>query len=182
MHIMSTNFAKTLVWKHGNDVNLWRHKQRTPNANDHHTTLNQTPPMKIFCVRHCCVQTCCRSFLFLIDLEASREQVFHGVKRLEQEYPEDVDRSLVDELTTFHLHVKQSYAEKGSFNHQRLYQILKHEKIQAVFPNVETILRLYLCLMVTNCSGERSFSKLKRIISVLRSTMSQELSDWVFFA
>ena len=29
MHIMSTNFAKTLVWKHGNDVKLWRHKQRT---------------------------------------------------------------------------------------------------------------------------------------------------------
>ena len=47
-----TNFAKTLVWKHGNDVKLWRHRQRTPNTNDHHMTLNQTPPMKIFCVRH----------------------------------------------------------------------------------------------------------------------------------
>jgi len=72
-----------------------------------------------------------------------------------------------------------SYAEKGSFNHQQLHQIIiKHEKIQAFFPNVETILRLFLCLMVTNCSGERSFSKLKRIKSVLRSTMSQEwLSD-----
>ena len=41
-----------------------------------------------------------------------------------------------------------------------LYQIIKHGKIQAVFPNVETILRLFFCLMVTNCSGERSFSKL----------------------
>jgi len=35
-----------LVWKHGNDVKLWRHKQRTPNTNDHHMTLNQTPPWK----------------------------------------------------------------------------------------------------------------------------------------
>jgi len=26
---MSTNLAKTLVWKHGNDVKLWRHKQHT---------------------------------------------------------------------------------------------------------------------------------------------------------
>jgi len=51
--IMSRNFAKTLVWKHGNDVKWWRHKQRTPNTNDHHTTLNQNTPMKIFCVRHC---------------------------------------------------------------------------------------------------------------------------------
>jgi len=51
-------------------------------------------------------------------------------------------------------------------------------KSKAVFTNVETILRLFLCLMVTNCSDERSFSKLKRIKSVLRSTMSQErLSD-----
>ena len=48
---MSTNFAKTFVWKHGHDVKLWRHKQRTPNTNDHHMTLNQTP-IKIFCVRH----------------------------------------------------------------------------------------------------------------------------------
>jgi len=48
---MSTNFAKTLVWKHGNDVNCWRHKQRTPNTNDHHVTLNQ-PSINIFCVPH----------------------------------------------------------------------------------------------------------------------------------
>jgi len=50
---MLTNFVKTLVWKHGNDVKLWRHKQRTPNAHDHHMTLNQNPPIKLFCVRHC---------------------------------------------------------------------------------------------------------------------------------
>ena len=43
---MSTNFAKTLVWKRGNDVKLWRHKQRKPNTNDHHMILTQTPPWK----------------------------------------------------------------------------------------------------------------------------------------
>jgi len=51
--IMSINFAKTLVWKRGNDVKLWRHKQRKPNTNDHHMILTQNSPMKIFCVRHC---------------------------------------------------------------------------------------------------------------------------------
>ena len=35
-----------LVWKHGHVVKLWRHKQRTPNTNDHHMTLNQKPPWK----------------------------------------------------------------------------------------------------------------------------------------
>jgi len=48
MHIMSTNFAKTLVWKHANDVKLWRHKQCTPNANDQHATLNRTPPWNFY--------------------------------------------------------------------------------------------------------------------------------------
>jgi len=43
---MSTNFAKTLVWKHEYDVKLWRHKERTPNTNDHLMPLNETPPWK----------------------------------------------------------------------------------------------------------------------------------------
>jgi len=45
------NLAKTLVWKHEYGVKLWRHKQRTPNTNDHHMPLNN-PLMKIFCVSH----------------------------------------------------------------------------------------------------------------------------------
>jgi len=53
MHILSTNFAKTLVWKHEYDVKLFRQKERTPSTNVHHMPLNETPPMKIFCVRHC---------------------------------------------------------------------------------------------------------------------------------
>jgi len=43
MHIMSTNFAKSLVWKHEYDARLWRHKDRTPQTNDHHMPLNETP-------------------------------------------------------------------------------------------------------------------------------------------
>jgi len=35
MRIMSTNFAKMLAWKHEYDVKLWRHKDRTPETNDH---------------------------------------------------------------------------------------------------------------------------------------------------
>ena len=42
------------------------------------------------------------------------------------------------------------------------------------FPNVHIALRIYLCMMTSNCSGERSFSKLKKIKSDLRSTMGQQ--------
>jgi len=53
MRIVSTNFAKTLVWRHEYDVKLRRHKQRTSNTNDYPMPLNEIPLMKIFCVRHC---------------------------------------------------------------------------------------------------------------------------------
>lgn len=42
------------------------------------------------------------------------------------------------------------------------------------FANVEIVLRLYLCMFVTNCTGERSFSKLKLIKNYLRNTMGQD--------
>ena len=48
------------------------------------------------------------------------------------------------------------------------------EKIRTAFANVEAILRLFLSLLVTNSSEERSFSKLKSIKNELRSTMSQK--------
>ena len=43
---MSTNFAKTLVWKQYYDVKSWRHKQRTTNTNDYPMSLNENPPWK----------------------------------------------------------------------------------------------------------------------------------------
>ena len=42
------------------------------------------------------------------------------------------------------------------------------------FSNVEIALRIYLVLMVANCSGERSFSKLKLIKNRLRTSVVQD--------
>ena len=85
----------------------------------------------------------------------------------------------MDELLHFYLYVRQTQTQgvteqSISFSHMELYQIICKEKIHTAFPNVEAILRLFLSLMVTNCSGERSFSRLKRIKNELRSTMSDE--------
>jgi len=47
--------------KHKYDVILRRHRQCTPNTNDTtRTPLNETPSMKIFCVRHC-AQPCMKT-------------------------------------------------------------------------------------------------------------------------
>ena len=42
-----------------------------------------------------------------------------------------------------------------------LYKLIIDKGTQDTFPNVAIALRMYLVLMVTNCSAERSFSKLK---------------------
>jgi len=41
MHIVSTNFAKTLIWKQEYDFQVWHHKQQTRNRNDHYMPLNE---------------------------------------------------------------------------------------------------------------------------------------------
>ena len=56
----------------------------------------------------------------------------------------------------------------------QLYRFIVDNGLRSTFVNTEIALRIFLCLMVTNCSGERSFSKLKLIKNHLRSTMSQE--------
>ena len=56
--------------------------------------------------------------------------------------------------------------------------IMTQSKIQSAFPNLFILLRIYLTLPITNCTGERSFSHLKSIKNYLRSTTGQNrLSD-----
>lgn len=48
------------------------------------------------------------------------------------------------------------------------------QKLQACFPNVWVAFRIFLTVLVTVATAERSFSKLKLIKSYLRSSMLQE--------
>ncbi|CAK9833707.1 hypothetical protein ANTRET_LOCUS10349 [Anthophora retusa] len=51
-------------------------------------------------------------------------------------------------------------------------------KIKSTFSNVATVLRIFLSIATTNCSGERSFSILKRVKNYLRSSLGQsKLND-----
>ena len=56
-----------------------------------------------------------------------------------------------------------------------MYLLLHELQLTQTFPNVEIMLRwpIYLSMMVSNCSGERTFSKLGIIKNVLRSTIGQ---------
>ena len=61
--------------------------------------------------------------------------------------------------------------------HASLLKIIIDDDLECVFPNVEISLRIFLTLMVTNCSTERSFSHLKQIKNHNRSVMVQGRLD-----
>jgi hypothetical protein len=50
-----------------------------------------------------------------------------------------------------------------------MYLLIKDNSLETCYPNIEIALQIYLTLMVTNCTGERSFSKLKRVKNELNS-------------
>ena len=91
-----------------------------------------------------------KMFLFLANLKATKLEIVRGVKLLEEAYPEDVDPKLTDELLHFHLYVRQTQSQglakeqSISLSYGKLYQIIFKKKIHTAFPNVETILRLFL--------------------------------------
>lgn len=89
-----------------------------------------------------------------------------------------MDINLVGEVKHFNQYIRhhQTYgsAEHDSLTHQDLYKVIFDDCVQSAFPNVEAILRLFLSMMIANCSGERSFSQLKRIKNEFRTTMTQD--------
>ncbi len=55
-----------------------------------------------------------------------------------------------------------------------MYRLLVKKGVVAAFSNVEITLRIYLVLMLTNCTAERSFSKMKMIKNRLRTFMTDD--------
>ena len=55
-----------------------------------------------------------------------------------------------------------------------MYKLLNTDNITRIFPNVEIAMRIFLTILPTNCSGERSFSRLSLIKYEHRSTMTQK--------
>jgi hypothetical protein len=60
---------------------------------------------------------------------------------------------------------------------ETLYSRIKSNSLESSFPNIEIALRIFLSMMVTNCKGERSFSKLKRIKNESRASTSASTTE-----
>ena len=75
-------------------------------------------------------------------------------------------------LAAYTKEVKPSVKEVTSV--QTVLDVMKEGKLNKVFSELHTLLRLYLTIPLSNASAERSFSALRRIKTYLRSTLTQE--------
>ena len=96
-------------------------------------------------------------------------------------YKDDLEQCFGNELVQFVAFSNEFLkdADDNIGKEHFLYKRIIDKRVKCSFPNVEIALRStdvgpYLILMVTNCSGERSFSKLKYIKNRLRTTMTNE--------
>ena len=88
-------------------------------------------------------------------------------------YPDDLEEELETEIVHFASVIKGFLAENvmeisHTFEIDMYIQIIENE-LEEAFPNVAIMFKVYLCMFVTNCKGERSFSKLKLLKNHLRN-------------
>ena len=111
--------------------------------------------------------------------EANNEKIRECSQSLVMAYPEDLEDDFSEELIQFSALLKiffflRADMDKKKNKEVQMYKLIKENGLESAYPNVDIVLRIYLSLMVTICSGERSFSKLKRVKNEQRTSLGQE--------
>ena len=108
----------------------------------------------------------------------SASEIAENSERLLNIYKNDLDSDVKEELLQFQQFcanlLKYDPEEEDISREQAMYSLIIKKNVRESFLNVEIILRTYLTLMVSNCAGEHSFSRLKRIKNSLRTSCSQK--------
>jgi len=106
-------------------------------------------------------------FKAVVDPFSLSDAELREAKTLASHYPSDLDANVYpDQLVQFVKFAKIKDCCSPSSQAKLLCT-----EIEQAFSNVSVALRLFLCLMVTNCTGERFFSKL----SVIKKTSCEQL-------
>lgn len=86
---------------------------------------------------------------------------------------ETQSESDIEELNLFTELKSLAHVSPDNGTPLEVIRFIYDSRLQDVFPNVTTALRIILTVPITVASAERSFSKLKLIKTYLRSTMTQ---------
>lgn len=106
------------------------------------------------------------NFACLFDTD--KQTAYENAKKLSNLYPTDLEEDFVEEF----IHIFPLIQKQHSIE-EKLKKIT-NLGINDTFANVHTALKLFLTLPISNCTGERSFSLLKRIKSPLRTSVTNE--------
>lgn len=110
-------------------------------------------------------------YSFLVNLGSmSDNDIATSCKNIASKYPKDINE---EQLIT-ECQVAKNYFTFDKLNHETMYKTMFNDNLCTAFPNIDILLRMYLCMFVTNVLDERSFSKLKLIKNVLRNSMSND--------
>ncbi|XP_025200593.1 zinc finger MYM-type protein 1-like [Melanaphis sacchari] len=99
----------------------------------------------------------------------SPEEITQKANKLQELYSDDLEKSFACECVHF-----RAYLQSINTNIDGVIELsihLRGNNLDTVFPNVDNALRMLLCMAITNCSAERSFSTLKRVKNYLRASM-----------
>ncbi|XP_074106438.1 LOW QUALITY PROTEIN: zinc finger MYM-type protein 1-like, partial [Cotesia typhae] len=115
-------------------------------------------------------------FKFFDNLsEIDTTELKNLANKLVDKYPNDLEETLGNECIHLHYQLKDSSANTEDVRFvQNICNVLHSRSLRNVYPNVDIALRIFLSIPATNCSGERSFSTLKRVKTYLRASMGQD--------
>ena len=121
-------------------------------------------------------------FGFLSKLtELTPDELCAAVSNLVMCYPDDLEQELGSGIVHFAA-LSKSLIDANFFHVTQTFETdiflqLSENDLNDAFPNVIIMLKIYLCMFVANCEGERLFSKLKLILNYLRNSMGQTKSS-----
>lgn len=130
-------------------------------------------------------------FRIFFDWKLSTEERKKALKKLKDMYKNDIDVcTLEDELDHFLIFLKENEdtikttpdnpdilgfsCDSGVECVDRYHIYRAAKEMSCTFPNIEILLKIFLTIPLSNASGERSFSVLKRVKNYLRNTMGEE--------
>lgn len=114
-------------------------------------------------------------FGFLVEFPSKTDdELRHATETFRENYPDDIDIHFQEEMVHFKYFASQFEDSDDKIPASQSYELICDNMIQSTFPNVLTALRIYRCLMITNATGERTFSKLKILKNCHRASMTQE--------
>lgn len=119
-------------------------------------------------------------FGFLVEFPSKTDdELRHATETFRENYPDDIDIHFQEEMVHFKYFTLQFEDSDDKIPASQSYELICDNMIQSTFPNVLTALRMYRCLMITNATGERTFSKLKILKNCHRASMTQERLNWL---